>query len=158
MADIRTFFTAITGEGAAATVGFGACDWLVAGAGLESDEGLQTAILISLFTDRRASVGDVPQGTGQRGWWGDSYAPEAGDQIGSRLWLLARSKQLPATLRQAEQYAREALQWLVDDGVAQNISATAEWGRVGLLGLVVQVQRSGQPVLQYRFENFWKGV
>ena len=81
-----------------------------------------------------------------------------GDLIGSRLWLLARSKQLPQVLRAAELYASEALQWLVDDGVASAVDVQAEVVRDGLLGLQVSITRSAAPVQRYRFEAFWKGA
>ena len=41
------------------------------------------------------------------------------------LWLLAREKRTPAVLARAELYVREALQWLVDDGVASAIAVAA---------------------------------
>jgi phage gp46-like protein len=143
--DIRTVFRDLAG------------DWLVDGAVLADDDGVETAVVISLFTDRLAEPGDVPAGTSRRGWWGDAYAEVAGDRIGSRLWLLAREKQLPVVLRRAEEYAREALQWLIDDGVAREVSVTAEVVRDGVLGLRVEIARSGKPVASYRFERFWKG-
>lgn len=139
--------------------GFGG-DWLVAGPSLQADDGLRTAVVLSLFTDRLAGADDAlpDANAGRRGWWGDAYAAVPGDLIGSRLWLLARSKQLPQVLRAAELYASEALQWLVDDGVASAVDVQAEVVRDGLLGLQVSITRSAAPVQRYRFEAFWKGA
>ena len=139
--------------------GFGA-DLALAGGDLLADDGLQTAVVLSLFTDGLAGEGDtLPdlQG-GRRGWWGDALPPVKGDRIGSRLWLLSREKQLPQVLRRAEEYAREALQWLVDDGVARAVEVSAEAPSQGLLALQVSVVRSAQPVARYRFDAFWKGA
>jgi phage gp46-like protein len=143
----------------ATTWGVDGGDWIVAGPALANDGGLYTAIAISLFTDRLAEASDVlPDSAGsRRGWWGDAYSELQDDRIGSRLWLLSRSKQTTATLRQAEAYAREALQWLLDDGIARAVDVTAEVVREGVLGLVVVVTRSAEPVQRYRFEDFWKG-
>lgn len=137
-------------------------DWALGAPGLATDDGLQTAVVISLFTDRRADAADLPSGSSgadQRGWWGDSFAEVEGDRIGSRLWLLAREKQTPATLLKARDYAKEALQWLIDDGIAREVLVQAEWvaGRNGVLALTVQIARAGQPVNKYQFEAFWKG-
>lgn len=97
---------------------------------LRSDDGLQTAVIISLFTDRRARDDDtLPDLTykNKKGWWGDLASPEVEeDEIGSRLWLLNREKVVPEILRRAEQYAEEALQWLISDDVAASVSVTAE--------------------------------
>lgn len=137
----------------------GAGQWLVAGPSLAEDDGLQTAVLLSLFLDRLADAGDAAlEPTARRGWWGDAYPEVEGDHIGSRLWLLAREKQLPQVQARAELYAREALQWLIDDGVASAVDVAAEVPTAGVLGLAVTITRSAQPVLRYRFESFWKGA
>ncbi|WP_230368830.1 phage GP46 family protein [Paludibacterium denitrificans] len=45
---------------------------------------------------------------------------------GSRLWLLAsRAKNVPETLRNAENDAKESLKWMVDDGVTSTLTVSA---------------------------------
>lgn len=87
---------------------------------LARDDGLRTAVIISLFTDARARDDDpLPdQGGDRRGWWGDCANDDPNDRIGSRLWLLAREKVVPATAIRAADYCREALAWMMDDGIA----------------------------------------
>lgn len=95
---------------------------------LKNDKGLETAIAISLFTDRRVNDEELPPlQTTKRGWWGDMFPEIDQDQIGSRLWTLERSKRTTETLRLAEDYAREALQWLLEDGVAENFLVNATY-------------------------------
>lgn len=110
--------------------------FLIADQDLESDNSLETAVIISLFTDRRAKIDDVlpdPNNLNRRGWWGDLASPDVeGDQIGSRLWLLSREKTVENTLVKAKEYIKEALQWLIEDGVAVRVAAEAE--RQGLIG------------------------
>lgn len=92
------------------------------------DEGLETAVAISLFTDKRVNDEELPPlEKSKRGWWGDMFPEIDRDKIGSRLWTLERSKRTQETLRLAEDYAREALQWLIEDGVVQTISVTASF-------------------------------
>lgn len=86
---------------------------------------LVRAVIISLFTWRRANADDVPPEGERMGWWGDSVPTIANDRIGSRLWLLRREKLLPATLQRAEGYARESLQWLIDDGLVLAVAVSA---------------------------------
>lgn len=131
-----------------------AFDLALAGSDIETDDGLQTAVVLSLFVDRRVDLDQIPAGANARGWWADTV-PDTGDRIGSRLWLLAREKQTQATLNRARDYAIEALQWLIDDGVARAVDVTAEIVRDGVLGLGVEIRRANQPVAQYRFESFW---
>lgn len=134
-----------------------AADLSVAANDLARDEGLETAVLLSLFTDRRAEAGDaLPSGeTDRRGWWGDAVPVHEGDTIGSRLWLLSREKELAIVLSRAEEYAREALQWLVDDQVAERVEVAAEIPRPGMLGLSVAVYRPHAEPTRYRFNHIW---
>ena len=84
------------------------------------DYALESAVLISLFTDKRAKRDSILPSdiSDKRGWWGDQVFPFIdGDQIGSFLWLLERSKTQPNVLIEAKQYIKDALQWMVDDKV-----------------------------------------
>ena len=111
-------------------------DLVVAGGDLAMDGGLATAVTISLATDALAAADDaIPDNTtNRRGWWGDLPIDDARpDRIGSRLWLLRRAKATPATQRLAEQYIREALAWMIEDGVAGRIDVVTRLA-AGVLG------------------------
>lgn len=84
------------------------------------------AVVISLFTWRRAAPDDPVDDEERFGWWGDSYPTVADDRIGSRLWLLRRVKLTASTQRDAEFYANEALQWLLDDGQVLEVDVLTE--------------------------------
>lgn len=128
---------------------------------LESDEGLETAVIISLFSDRRAKEDDVlpdPNSTDRRGWWGDLVSDIENDQIGSRLWLLNREKTLESVLVKAKEYAQEGLQWLVSDGVAAKVSVETE--RQGIAGndwlaIKVKIQKIDGNIEGFNFELQW---
>ncbi len=116
------------------------------GTGLLNDETLRTAVLISLMTDRRASdddalpdfptPGDIRPD--RRGWCGDALAEDS-SLIGSRLWLLWREKQTEETRRRAVAYCREALQWLIDDGIASAVTVDASWPETGWLAVRIAI-------------------
>lgn len=122
------------------------------------DDTLRTAVIISLFTDRRADDDDtLPDGSNdRRGWWGDTYPDVDGDLTGSRIWLLSRSKQIPDVLRHAETYAKEALQWMIDDGVASFIEAIAENPFNSVMMLSIHITRPNGDVIGYTFKSFWE--
>ncbi|MFM8333100.1 MAG: phage GP46 family protein, partial [Candidatus Methylumidiphilus sp.] len=114
---------------------------------------------VSIFTERRALADDVLPAAGgdRRGWWGDAYADIDADRIGSRLWLLERSRDLPNVLLLAEQYLREAVQWLIDDGVVEQIDCKAERPRPGMMLYTVTVLEPKAPARQFQFSQFWRG-
>ena len=97
---------------------------------LELEQSFLSSVIISLFTDARAADDDILpdyNNTDKRGWWGDLAEPEAtGDETGSLLWLLERSKTEPEVLARAKQYIYNALQWLIDDGLVSKIEVTIE--------------------------------
>jgi len=134
-------------------------DISLSGPDLLADTGLRTSVIISLFSDRLAEPDDVlPDDSGdRRGYWADALASVEGDRIGSRLWLLSREKQTNETLNRAREYAEEALQWLVDDGVAQSVHVNASWVRSGMLGLIIDITRPDGGQDSFRFEAAWNG-
>jgi phage gp46-like protein len=97
-------------------------DWQVFGGRLSTGHLLTTAVLISLFTDRVAQPDYAPpDGSGdRRGWWHDTFA---GIAIGSRLWQLHRRKiaNRPQLIAEATDICREAVQWLIDSGLANAV-------------------------------------
>lgn len=121
------------------------------------DADLRTALIISLFTDRRAGADDLlPDGGGdRRGWWADLFPADEGDLIGSRLWLLARGKRRAEDVRLAQDYALEAIQWLVDAGVAGSVEVEATaTGDTGI-ALTVIVTRPDGPARK-PFDFLWE--
>ncbi|WP_448660291.1 phage GP46 family protein [Sphingomonas sp. CJ99] len=144
---------------------FRADDWtadlMLADGQLAADDGLRTAILLSMFTDARARPDDaLADGADPRGWWGDGFASVENDAIGSRLWLvLERGKALASTALRARDIVREALAWLIDDRVAsavdvqtmiQPISATR---RSAALAIAVTITRPDGRT--ERFDYVW---
>lgn len=100
-------------------------DLVMTDGGLATDEGLGTAVLLSLFSDAAAQQGDEVPASDRRGWWGDRFSTAAEDVWGSRLWTLDRAVPSQEALRRTEDFARESLAWLVEDGVAERIEAIA---------------------------------
>lgn len=121
-------------------------DFCLTGNELEPDGGLRTAVQISLFSDAR----DERDPGDPRGW----CLGELG--YGSRLWLLSRAKQTPDVLVQAEDYAREALAWMIEIGLAQNVQVRASFptSTPGLLYLDVSIERGANR----RWSHIWEAA
>ena len=106
---------------------FGRLDLAFVDDDLALDDGLESSVLLSLFLDRLAETEDqLPSAdTNRRGWWGDDFQEPEGDHQGSRWWLLERTA-TAAVGSALALYAQDALQWMVDDGVAARVVATNE--------------------------------
>jgi phage gp46-like protein len=142
-------------------------DWLLDPPGLATDRDLETAVILSLFTDASAREDDViPDLTDdRRGWWGNWESPEV-LELGSRLWLLSREKSTEETRRRAEEYAAEALAWLLQDDdprwprAAARVDVAAEYLEVGpvppaTLALRVRIVRDDGTVYARGYAWAW---
>lgn len=113
---------------------------------VERGDDLFTAVVISLFT-RRAD----PATSGPNGWWGDFFRAVP---LGSRLHLLATAKLTNETIRRAELFTREALAWLVQDGVAARVDVeVARNGKHRVDIRVVITKKDGD-----QWEHVWSQV
>ncbi|MFL9997988.1 phage GP46 family protein [Paraburkholderia sediminicola] len=130
-------------------------DWVLSGPSLASGNDLQTAILISLFSDRLALPSDETPDGDRRGWWGDVMPYP----VGSRLWLLDRAKGprdgSQNIAQRAADYASEALQWLLDDGVVARFDITPQWVSPARLDLRVVANRRDGSRVAMNFAQVW---
>jgi phage gp46-like protein len=125
---------------------------------LKTDSDLATAVTISLFTNRRANNDDILDNPEDRqGWWGDTYSLAQDDRIGSRLWILSRSKKTSEVLNLAREYAQEALQWLINDRVAENVNVSTKSINQNVLAIKVDITRpEGREIFEYDY--VWRQI
>jgi len=95
---------------------------LTASGDLESVDGLDTSIIVSLMTDARADASEVNDPYRRRGWWGVEADPEIERIFGSKLWLQDQARLTNMTLAKLKDAAQKSLQWLVDDGYFKSIT------------------------------------
>lgn len=86
---------------------------------------LHSAVIMSLFTDARASADEQPNLRQRRGYWGDIEL-DGDTSLGSKLWLHQRSKLTRQTVLQVQETAQQALDWLVEDGHVAAVRVVAE--------------------------------
>jgi phage gp46-like protein len=134
--------------------------------GLKAQKALETAILIQLFTDRRVDDEvQPPDGTDdRRGWAGDGFDLRADldeQPMGSHLWLLERAPLYSNETRiLAEQYCREALQVLIDQGAVADFDVTVETDSIrgAMLINVSAYSETRSTIYQQRFARVWEQV
>ncbi len=121
---------------------------------LASDDGLETAVAISLFTDKRVTDEELPFGhKTKKGWWGDMYPEIDLDKIGSRLWTLDPGKRTNDTLRRSEDFAKEGLKWMLEDGIANTINVNSEYNEN--MHLIINIEIIRPDGLTSSFEVLW---
>ena len=126
---------------------------------LDLDNGLQTAIYISLFTDRRIGEDDeIPdRSNDRRGYWGDALEEEP---LGSFLWTLDREKITNSVLNKIDTYSKDALNWLIEDGIASEINTIVERDSKNIeqINIEIQIIKPDEKSESYRYSLNWEAV
>jgi len=125
------------------------------------DNYLETSMMISLFSDAPASTDELNRfnedqlnKSRNRGWYGSSFADL---EYGSKLWLLEREKRTQGTLNLAQQYCEEALQWLINDGIAKKITVECSWS-FDILIIIIEVERQHDENVVKQFSYVWQNL
>lgn len=120
---------------------------------IASADFFDTAILYSLFGERRASSSEVVEPQFRRGWIGNDEAFENG----SKLWLFTQARLTRTNLNRIEDEARKALKWIVDDGLAISVDEVSTNLVGGRPRLNVTIRRSRDRVERRSFD-LWEST
>lgn len=126
---------------------------------LQTDEGLETAVLISLFTDSRPENTKINLPSGRddlRGWWGDQFLEESTDQTGGELWLYLRGKRTNQTIKNIEDSCKNALNWLIIDGIAQSVNVTTIIENQFDVLIQIEILRPNNNIENYKYFFNWQ--
>lgn len=120
---------------------------------------LENAVVMSIGTYARerklGNVANLKPVIG--GWWGDAL-DERGT-LGGYLYEAFPGKLVDATARQVETLCSEALNWMVEDGVAKSVSCTAEITGTETMNLNVLIERpEGENDEVFLFELNWSAT
>ena len=151
----------IVWDGLTGDLAISAADDPVNPSGLKAEQAIATAVTICLMTDIRVDPAELRDGTGNRGWPGDAFDLEPGETaLGSRLWLLRRRALDEGIELEAEDYARDALQTLIEQGVCVRVDVTTTADRTrNRLDLDVALYgRDGALIYQNRFSVLWDQI
>jgi phage gp46-like protein len=94
-------------------------------------QGMESALIVSLFSDRRAREDEVADPMDRRGWTGDLVSDVPNDVHGSGLWLYRQRRAFgeeagggrAATQAGLRSEAQQSLEWLVADRLVTSVSA-----------------------------------
>lgn len=121
---------------------------------LKLSNSLKNAVLLSLSCWSKGQdihdVADLDPKIG--GWWGNALETV---EIGSDIWKLFRQKLNDQTANDAKSAAEKALKWMIDDGVAKEISVSALVIGV-VLGLLVKIVKPDGTNEEFRWQVNWE--
>ena len=98
------------------------------------DDSFETTIALTIFGERRATEGEVATPANRRGWIGSVLSDIPGFEPGSKGWLFYQSRLTSETVTGIKNAHQEALEWMIEDGLAKSILVTSRQN--GLLYIV----------------------
>ena len=125
------------------------------GGDLVLSDSLQMSVTLSLLcwcrneTYDGAAILDPSIG----GWWADALNEIP---LGSRLWTQFRKRLTDVTIGNAIQLVKEALAWMVTDGVAKEVNVSASISGKTSASFVVQVVKPTGDTEQFKYETNWE--
>ena len=125
---------------------------------LLTTESLENTVAISIGTYARernlGNVANLKPNIG--GWWGDALDEKG--TLGGYLYEAFPGKLTESTADNVETLAGEALQWLIDDGVAKSVNCDASISGDELLILNVMIERPEGENEAFLFELNWSAT
>jgi phage gp46-like protein len=133
----------------------GLFDFSIVNGDANKEDGFDTSIWVSLFTDARADESQVAIKEYRRGWLGNLAYEVEGRQLGSLLYLLDQTRLQNSTLNNAIDYTRKALNWYLEDGICRSITVTGNI--IPKLGIALNVSIiSSEGVTYNKYVELWK--
>lgn len=120
-----------------------------------ADRAFATATYLSLFGGCQEDGGKVDD---PKTWWGNRFRGTLDDEkMVSRVQ--AFFKRLPVTtknIRKAEELAKEDLKWLIDDGIADDVSVEFKAVDMNRVQMTVIVKKSGELIEKGNWTINWE--
>ena len=121
---------------------------------IKTEDFLDTSIIMSLLTDARATASEVPLSQDRRGWIGDEGT---NFNSGSKIWLYSQARRDRATINGIENAGENCLEWMVDEEIALEVSATSSFTTTSGIGLNITLVRPNSEVFN-RFYPLWENT
>ena len=89
-------------------------------------DSFETASLLSVLAERRASESEVAKSSRRRGWIGNESNEVSGFELGSKVWLIIEQGRINTnTKNRVVSLIQESLKWLIEDGHLRDIIVSA---------------------------------
>ena len=128
-------------------------DWNEKVGDLNTVDGLETACLVSLFTNARLeeSVAQIPMS--RSGWIGNIRTAKEPRQLGCKLWSLENARLTTYLLTQRKEACTRAFDWMLKDRIVRNVSAESSYNYDNVSDKVELTSRDGS---KYEAVYLWR--
>lgn len=129
---------------------------LTADGDIQTVDGFDTAILMSIYCERRALASQVPASASRRGWIGNENNDEEGFEIGSLVWLYEQARLTSDTANGIKSEADAGLEWMLQDNLLNAIFSNVIFSRDNVSLQVDFIVATGPA--ETRIFELWKNT
>lgn len=119
---------------------------------IDTDETLDTAILMSIFEEARATSSEVPASQRRRGWIGNETTPSF--EQGSKAWEFEQERATGSILAELGVVINNSLIKLVDEGIAVSVNVLTPYLQGGTVMVPIDIGRDGSEV-ERKYYPLW---
>jgi phage gp46-like protein len=118
-------------------------------------DGMETAVLVSLYTDARLDESEVKTPLMRSGWIGNIMTQ--GRQLGGKLWKFENSPVTTSYLANAKEATQRSFDWMINDKVARSITAaiSAQKATNGMTNISHQVGIVARDGVKQDYVYLW---
>ena len=120
---------------------------------LKTVDGMETALLVSLFTDARLDESQVPPPLARGGWVGNIRTAKEPRDLGGKLWALENARLTTYTLAQRKEQCTRCMDWLLKDGLIRNAAAVSSYNNDTIADNIQITARDGA---KYEAVYLWR--
>ncbi len=121
---------------------------------IETEQSLDTAILMAILCEVRAATSEMPQSHRRRGWLGNESTE--GFEMGSKAWLFEQARITGSNLSELGVIINNGLKWLIEQNIALSTTVNAVYKNAGVF-VEVTITRPGSRV-DKRFYELWNNT
>jgi len=136
------------------TKGYYDFDWTESG-DISTTESFDTAILLSIFAEVRASAEEIPESRRRRGWHGNESTP--GFEQGSKTWLFEQERTTQTMLEELGVVVNNGQQWLIEDDIVKSVEVGTPFLLNNQVVVPIDFGRDGSKV-ERRFFELWENT
>lgn len=112
---------------------------------VEQADFFDTAILVSIYEEKRATSSEIALPEQRRGWIGNESTQDF--ERGSKIWLYEQQKLTREVMNNIIGAANDALAWMIDQGFAISVTSDVKL-QEGEVFLNIQLQRPESTTIQ----------
>lgn len=119
-----------------------------------TSQSLDTAILMSILAEVRATASEMPESQRRRGWVGNESTQ--GIEMGSKAWLFEQARVTGSNLAELGVFINNALQWMIEQRIVVSTQVDAVYNSGTVLVNVTLFRASS--VVERRLYELWNNT